>query len=578
MKLTIASSTIALPIDAKISIEKKSPLTNDDTGSFSYPFSVPTPPNQQVLGWPGKLQRSGDIPDKTFILEESGLQIMRGEVDYDDITAKEIGIILKSGYTEFYKKMEGKKLADIDFGSENWPINLTSPVSVDKVFEIIHKINEWNTANTTDNGKYVLSPFEVGLSWSTQTGHVNMQFYNVDSPTDPTTMMLVRYGGWQAIAPANTGVVLPMAGVYTAQKYCLQFKIWFVIRKIFESAGYTIMEEVLTTSQLFNSVVLFGKIITIIIKTSNGNYSSATPAMDVLKYADLMPDIGVLNFLDIFKNAFCLMYEIDERKKEVRIKYKKDVFLPENLDGLKIREMAGWTHNEQKTSKGFTLRYSDQDNKLDTFTDWPEWVNLVTTLPAAEIENTVVLYRGKYYITATNSENALEWQEVGRLREVKAGDGENVIEIDAKIPDQIKVVTEGINFELPIIKSIVIENSFHNFTNVPGFIITLYHGRRQFGAAGFPYASYDRYSLDGTIDTAISLKPSFLYDAVYSEFLNWQNFRARPFMKFIELSLIQLLALQWGKRYNIDGNEIILDKINFELPHTGTVKIEGLTA
>jgi len=52
---------------------------------------------------------------------------------------------------------------------------------------------------------------------------------------------------------------------------------------------------------------------------------------------------------------------------------------------------------------------------------------------------------------------------------------------------------------------------------------------------------------------------------MYSEFLNWQTYRARAFTKYIELTLVQLVALQWGRRYNIDGIEVILDKINNEL-------------
>jgi len=108
--------------------------------------------------------------------------------------------------------------------------------------------------------------------------------------------------------------------------------------------------------------------------------------------------------------------------------------------------------------------------------------------------------------------------------------------------------------------------------------ITLYHGRKPFGITSFPYASFDRFSINGLIDTGISLKPANLYDAAYSEFLNWQTYKARTFTKHLALSLVQLLALQWGKRYMINGMMVIFDKLNYELPYRGQVEAIGYTA
>lgn len=555
MKLTIASKSIALPIDAKISIEKTSPLLNDDTGSFSYPFPVPTAPNQHTLGWPGKLQRTGDIPDQTFILEEGGLQVMRGEISYDDdINGKEIGIILKSGYTEFFKKMEGKKLDEIDFGSESWPITDGSVLDLPAINA---KMAEWNLANTVDNGKYVLSQFVIGMQYAAGDLYVNKYFH-----TSGDNGIRFIYSG---------------SGLYYAS-YCLQFKMHFVIRKIFESAGYTIAEEVLSESDFFSKLILFGNIITI---TPRGTVS-VTPVMSSLQYATLMPDIKVIDFLNSFKTMFCLMYEIDERKKEVRIKFKKDVFLPENLDSMKITELTGWMHKEEKTKDGFTLRYTSQDDDLDTYTDFPMLLDTVSTLPAPTQEDKILhVSQGiRDYITQSNND-VLEWKEVGRLHEVRVGDGENDVEINAKVPaqKQYKILNAQNEWtlECPFFKSLS-RMANDKITTIPYFAITLYHGMKIMSGISIPYASFDRFSIDVTIDTGISLKPSYLYDTLYSKFLNWQTYRARAFTKYIELSLVQLLALQWGKRYNIDGIEVILDKINSELPHYGTVKVKGYTA
>lgn len=560
MKLTIAGTQVALPMDAKISIEKTSPFTNEITGSFSYPFPVPTIPNQQLLGWPGRLQRVGDIADQTFILEDSGLQVFRGEVDYDDVTAKEIGVILKSGYTEFYKKMEGKMLSDIDFGAEAWPITtgvVTNKASLDAAIDA--KMIEWTAANTIDNGKYVLSTFVIGMEYADGDLYVNKYIHSDGS-------LGIKY--------------LHSGNQHSEGSYCLQFKIRFLIKKIFEFAGYTIIEDVLTGSSFFDKVVLFSNIITIVyLSTKN----TVAPVMNSLRYSILMPEIEVLSFLESAKSMFCLMYEIDERKKEVRVKYKKDIFLPENFDNTKFRELVGWSHSEQKSAKGFTLKYTTQDDELATYTDFPDLVNMVSILPAPTQEGQVIglasaIGRGRLYLTVKTDNEILEWQKVGRLRQVLSGDGENVAEINVKVPEQTsyKIVSGSNewNLECPALRNI--KRSYkYNITTIIGLTVTLYHGIRAMDGKNIAYASFDQYSLDGTIDTGITLAPAYLYENMYKEFLNWQTYRARSFTKYIELSLTQLLSLQWGKRYNIDGIEIILDKINFELPHKGTVKIEG---
>jgi hypothetical protein len=94
----------------------------------------------------------------------------------------------------------------------------------------------------------------------------------------------------------------------------------------------------------------------------------------------------------------------------------------------------------------------------------------------------------------------------------------------------------------------------------------------------YPYASAARVSIDGLIDTGLSLKPAYLYNSLYSEFLNWQTFRARGFTKYVELSLVQLCALQWGRRYMISGVQVIFSKISYDLPYDGKVMVEGFTA
>ena len=560
MKLTIGGKQVALPINSKISIERVSPLMNDDSGSYSFPFPVPTLPNQQNLGWPGNLNRVGDIADQSFILEEGGIQILRGEVDYDDITAKEIGIILQSGHTEFKMKMEGRKLNEIDYGSEWWPAsNLYTPVTP----SLADKLAEWDLANTTDNGRYAAAPFLISIDGVLKT--VNYQDW---SGAGDTTIHLEN-------TPAGA------AGQNAIGFLCLQFKISFVIGKIFESAGFTVTRNDLKDSEFCNAVFL-GKVMHLV------HYGAAKLNMefDLLYYAKLMPEIEILTFLKSVKDMFCLVYIIDEMRKEVQIKFVKTVFFPENLDALELKELTGWTHKVVRAQKGFWLTYGNQDNELDTRSNYPEWINQVYSLPTPSTEGEIVRVPrlDRDYITILNDNNDLEWQEIGRLKAYPELPGENVVEIDVKVPAQKQYVNHSIVLECPYLPNLTLQDYTkmyyeRDFTSDVPLTITLYHGRRTFaGLVNYPYASAAKVSIDGLIDTGLSLKPAYLYNSLYSEFLNWQTFRARGFNKYVELSLVQLCALEWGRRYMISGVQVIFSKISYDLPYDGKVMVEGFTA
>ena len=544
MKLTISGKHIALPIDAKISIQQSSPALNDDTGSFSFPFPVPTAPNQQVLGWPGKLQRSGNLPDQTFVLEDSGLQIFNGEVEYDLVTRNEIGVILKSGHTVFRSKMDGKKLGDIDYGYETWlPADYTTQ-------EVMAKLTEWDAANTTNNQKYVVSP--IAINDALASTNIDEYVNKIDKLTGN-----LKYDS------GGTRINLNL--------YMLQFRAYFMLEKIFESAGYTILTNELRTSE-FSNLIVFSRIINV----TYGSTRFGIPGLEQtgnLYYSKLMPDVPIIEFVDNIANLLCMFYDIDERRKTVSILFKKNIF--ESNDDLKMVELAGWQHSEEKNEGGFKLAYKAQDSDLDTKTDYiPD--REVVSLPAATIEGEIVhvTSQDNDYITVKNGE-LLEWKEIGRLKQYVSGNGSVSVELDLKIPS---AVAHPDGYPLPKLELTPLNRSYA-FGAIQETIVSLYHGRKEVNSVGIPYLSADCWGIaDGwSIGLTPYLAPEYLYEKVYSEFLNWKGYRARRFTKYIQLTLPEVLLLRWDRKYVIDGTEIILDKINFELPHYGTMKIEGYT-
>ena len=544
IKLTVDNQDIVMPVDATISIEKNSPVLNEEVGSFSYPFPVPTEENRAVLGYPGRLERASNIPVKSFRLEENGVQILSGEMEIDNVTSAETGMILQSGNSEFSKRMKDKMLGEIDYGHESWP---SGPVPV------ATKLAYWDTRNTVSNGKYVVAPFVT--------------------PFVVAEIGVITANAQKKVSGNST---LAGDGDFAFKYFCLQFLISFVYRTIFLKSGYVIKEDQFIESE-FNKAILFGNL----LQLGDSYDSFGVPSF--LEYSSLMPEVKILDFLQRISGLFCLSFDINETKKEVYVRFKKGIFSNESLSSLKITELTGWDHTEKRAVKGFSLRLGSQDSELDTEYDYKIGNSGLYLLPAPTPEGAT--YRltslDRDYRVIKNDAGALEWKEIGRLKEYREGNGENVIDIDVNIPAQQKnkyfLVAD--EYECPTKQ----EASYPGNSRIKTtseLSVCLYHGRKTFSECLVPYLSFDRYSMTGgtIIDTGLSLKPSYLYKNGYKEFLNWQTYRARECTKYIELTLSEAVALEWGKRYMISGMPILLNQVSFELPYRGIVKINGFTA
>ncbi|WP_423126396.1 hypothetical protein [Gaoshiqia sp. Z1-71] len=299
MKLKVGDALIQMPVDQTISIERNSPILNDDTGTFSYPFPVPFNPNAKALGWPGRLQRKNKLGVQDFLLEDSGIQVLRGETAYDSINRDEIGLVLKSGNTIFYKKMEGVMLGDIDFGGEYYPYVPLPKVggSYDFSYWDAWKAtygtdpdprtmleNRWREYNAL-GGDIILAPF----------------YANVDNKQ--TLVNYVNSSG-QLYITHNIDISALSA------PYCFQFKVNFILTKIFEDAGYSVNSNQFAVS-IHKNAIIFGKIMIVgrsFLLDGGVTYSYISfPKFNTLYYADLMPEIEVLDFIETIKNMFCFI-------------------------------------------------------------------------------------------------------------------------------------------------------------------------------------------------------------------------------------------------------------------------------
>jgi hypothetical protein len=559
MKLTIGNQVIALPVDARINLEKSSPVFNEDTGSFSYPFPVPTKPNQRILGWPGKLERVGDIPDKTFVLEEQGLQLLRGQVDYDDITEDEIGVILKSAMTDFFSKMDGKKFSDINMGNETlWPKNTTWSV-------VENKFTAWSNYNDAVNSPLIAAPTKMTQNDNWNKGSLYSPFINGHNVPESRLWLALQ------LRANNT---------YVGYGYfMLQAKIWWVLEKIFEACGYTVLTNDLKTDSYTNTLVLFTKPFYV---AGVGNSSTGPCTMEFfgdLEYSKIMPDVAITDFVKAMMNLLCVSVDIDEQTLEVSIFFRKNLVLGNNVNAVKLPELKGWIHTENRSKQGFTLSFGSQDDELDTRSDYTLTAEVDWSLPAPTKENDIykVNSTGREFICLKDSNEALYWKQVGRLKNFEDGNGEEKTEINVKIPKQEEYWSaEGPKIEVQPLSDL--SNGY--YVPLAEIYISIYRGRCVFNDYHAPMICADEFSIGGTyplLQFIGTITPRYLNDHYYNEWLKWKTYRARFFTKYLQLTLPQLLSLQWKKRYVVNGVEFFLNKVSYDLPHRGTVKIEGYT-
>lgn len=541
MKLTIGNQPVAIPRDAKISLEKSSPFLGNDATSFSYPFPIPRLPNQQVLGWPGKLERNGEISNKTFILEDQGIQVVAGEIEFDDIDDENIGVILKSGNTEFWSKIKNLKMADIDFGSETWLTNPTTFGAFDS------KLQEWDADNIADNAPIIAVPFWLD---------------NADKSEK------VLGNGWQTVPYSPD--------IYFA--YMRQFRAWYLIEKIFENFDYTIAADYLKTSE-FSQLIVFTKPFyqRVMASEEDPTICFLDPVGELLIYSSRMPDMTVQDFMDHIKSITGIIFLIDDQNKRVTITLQRSLFETESIDLMSITELKGWIHREHESTDGYQLTYQSQDDENDTKIDYIINDTVADTLPTATTEGKIVHVTSvdRDYITLKKlSDSSLYWSQIGRLKPHIVGNGGLKIEFPVKVPPT-DLVTWPFHPYLAIditIKRGRSNNEWFLYNDMSELYVSLFRG--YIDSMGGLLTCAEKWAPDATP----SLVPADLFTSSHDDYLIWKSTNARKFTKYIQLDLPSLMALQWGKRYFIGGIRVVLEKINYELPWTGIVKVEGYTA
>lgn len=567
MKLTVNKKLIHLPADASISLTKKSPIFNDeDAGSFSYPFPVPTVPNEKALNFPGRLTKYNPLPDQDFVLEHGGRQILKGVIDYEDddaVSDEEIGLILKSGYSKFVSVSRGKKLSHLDFGSTYlWPETALWD-------EVDDKIAAWNLMNSN----FGLFPGAMAPCLL-KTGSGLVEANKVATDTGNFV----------------TGIEWDTFTLNIKLYYVIQFKVSWLLQEVFEQLGFVVLtNEFADAANKFQDAVVFSNPFCVDAgwaRDGSGDvvYQRIFPYGDLL-YADLMPDMSVVDFLDTMKDLFCLHYDYKDEKNQVSILFKDAIFAADPVRPANFIELKGRLNGVRPESKGYSLQFDSQDNPDDTESDYEITdTSSAAVLPAPEYEGQTLHFEtyNRDYIAKLDETETLYWSRIGKLKAVTEGD-EDLFDttIKAKVPTQVV----GMGAEVPEIS--VSLNDKLSRSGVAGTLSTLYvsvyRGKNQLTNLQFPLLCADEYTL---ADESLpyppvhypdsNLQPATLID-LHFNFLEFHR-RAIPFTKYFKVPLREVMAFNFSQKLTINGVSMIFVEFNIELPYRGIIKVKGYTA
>jgi hypothetical protein len=223
----------------------------------------------------------------------------------------------------------------------------------------------------------------------------------------------------------------------------------------------------------------------------------------------------------------------------------------------------------------------DQQDEQDTRDDYTIGFSVAAyaDMPMPEFEGFIVHVTAvnRDYITIKN-DVGFYWWPIGRLKPKRSGKQQLEIKFDVLVPANIynaslffgpkfSVITEGASeFGMLIYPMTDIYVSIYRGTVVNTLITTL-----PFQIDPIPFLSGDQWNISETVN----LTAESLYTNVYSEYITWKTSRNRGFTKFLSISLQDLIALEWGKRYTISGVKVILSRINYDIPYRGIAQVQG---
>lgn len=303
-----------MPSDFSIAIEDTNPIFND-RGSQSIPATVPaTRRNIRILGAPHRIDVGWEPNNSEKEIDVvAGGYMRRGVMNITEAGKKE-GITFNVGFgnSAAYAKWATKKLSELD----NLPVYVPTVQDVggyqiEWTLAYLYRIYQ-NPSPQTD----AFAVFPLAVNKETTEGKYGDNIYwevlnvvgesGLDQPSNVNRL----------IDGEVTNVTVPTGYMVTPF-----LRVWRILELIFSDLG------VYTDSNPFKDDIELARLVVL-------NNAADSVCRATIKYADLMPDCTVEEFLNALWVRFGLVYDIDFYTHKARLKLLRDIIKSNDIEAI----------------------------------------------------------------------------------------------------------------------------------------------------------------------------------------------------------------------------------------------------
>lgn len=301
MNISINGSSLDVPSGLRMEVEETSPVFND-RGTQSLPATLPmTPRNALALGFPDRPESDTAAALRLPRAEVRAGAFMRSGVA--NVTeASEEGITLNVGFdnSEAYARWQGLRLAELD----GWP-----EVKYDGVAALVAAMRSVMASN--DPGQ-PLAVFPVvvarGSVKKAADSELEVTVCEVLNDCDAASGSLVS----PTVVERALGDVVTQVTVPEGYGVTPFLRVWYILDRVFAHLGLSPQYGAFRSDPDFRRLVALN------------NVADAC-CVPVLRYADLLPDCTVEEFLNALWVRFGLVYELDFDHGTARVDLLRDI-------------------------------------------------------------------------------------------------------------------------------------------------------------------------------------------------------------------------------------------------------------
>ncbi len=304
MEIIVDGEVLDLQSDFSIEIEDTNPIYND-RGSQSIPATVPaTRRNSLLLGFPQRIDAGSDpnLPERSVEVRDGGY-IRSGKLNVTD-AGRDEGITFNIGFdnSTVYAKWQVKKLGELSGLPIYLPSRMQDVATVELLLDDMYRIYRFPEPQTDD---FAIFPVAVNneSTGSDSAKQVYWEILNVAGSTgirQPKTVKRLIDGTVTEVNVPDGYMVTPF------------LRVWRVLELIFSDIGVSVpcnpFKDDLELSRL---VVL--------------NNAADACCRGEIRYADLMPDCTVEEFMNALWVRFGLIYNINFNTGSVSLELIKDI-------------------------------------------------------------------------------------------------------------------------------------------------------------------------------------------------------------------------------------------------------------